>query len=122
MFPLLSCKEDLRGICEGLMEHRLSLDAWGCAAILKVPNASNPVLPVRACGVEELPAGPCLRRDVFGPGRTAQPLSATVGTLHFADSGGVAAAEAGGRPQLSESGHHVHRLRPRRGDGKDLSV
>src|SRR3981189_1756336 len=104
------------------MRRELRLVALGCAAILKAPNASNPVLPVRACGTEKLSAGPCLRRDVFRSRRPASSLRAAAGALHFPPRGGVATAEAGSRSQLPESGHHLHRLWTRRGYGEDFSV
>src|ERR1700738_3497242 len=104
------------------MRRELHLVAHGCAAILKAPNAANPVLPVRACGTEKLSAGPCLRRDVFGSGRSASSLRAAAGTLHLPARGGIATAEAGGRSQLPESRHHLYRVWTRGGDGEDFSV
>src|SRR3984893_9446428 len=92
------------------------------AAILRAPNAANPVLPVRACGTEKLSAGPCLRRDVFRSRRSASSLRAAAGALHVPARGRAATAGAGSRSQLPESGHHLHRLRTRGGDGEDLSI
>src|SRR6266550_4447675 len=103
------------------MRCELRLVALRCAAILKAPNAANPVLPVRACGTEKLSAGPCLRRDVFRSRRSASSLRAAAGTLHFPARGGVATTEAGSRSQLPESGHYLHRLWARGGDGEDFS-
>src|SRR5271170_7942589 len=87
---------------------RLSLDALGCTAILKAPNASNPVIQVRACGPEKLSAGPRLRRDVHGSGRSTSSLRTVAGAFCFTAVRGTAAAEAGGRPQFSESGYYVY--------------
>ncbi len=57
-----------------------------------------------------------------GSGELHQHYRAAAGALLFPAGEGVATAEAGGGPQLSESGHHVHGVWARGRYGEDLSV